>query len=221
MTSLELTSVNGLLVAAGMGLLGAALSMLSELLIARFLPRLGELPDAHIRLMTGITTGLLSCAFVFRFANDPALPAFILLAVIGIQLARIDLALHLLPNPLVLLLVLASAALFAATVLGGSPWSDIVRAAAGGAILFVAYLLLAIISPGAVGLGDVKLAAPLGLYLGYLGWMHLLYGALLGFLLNGILAVFVVTLKRPERASEVAHGPSMVAAVAVIAFFMS
>ena len=164
MTSLGLTSVTGLLVTAGMGLLGAALSMLSELLIARFLPRLGELPDAHIRLMTAIATGLLSCAFVFRFANDPALPAFILLAVLGVQLARIDLALHLLPNPLVLLLVFASAILLASSILSGSPWSNIVRAAAGGAILFVAYLLLAIISPGAVGFGDVKLAAPLGLY---------------------------------------------------------
>ncbi|MEW9870332.1 prepilin peptidase [Arthrobacter sp. HS15c] len=218
---MELTSVNGLLVAAGMGLLGAALSMLSELLIVRFLPRLGELPEAHIRLMTAILTGLVSCAFVFRFASDPALPAFMLLAVLGVQLARIDIALHVLPNPLVLILVFGSASLFASSILTGSPGSDIVRAAAGGAILFVAYLLLALISPGSVGLGDVKLAAPLGLYLGYLGWMHVLYGALLGFVFNGILALFVVTRKRPEHASEVAHGPSMVAAVAVIALFAS
>ena len=64
-------------------------------------------------------------------------------------------------------------------------------------------------------MGDVKLAAPVGLYLGYLGWSQLLYGGLLGFVLNGILSPFVLCARnRAERASEVAHGPSMLAAAA-------
>lgn len=220
MTSLQLTT-GGLLFAAGAGLLGAALSIVSELLIARLLPRLGELPDTRTRVVTAALTGLLCCAFAYRLANDPALPAFMLLAVLGVQLARIDISLHLLPNPLILLLVFGSASVFASSILAGSPASDIGRAAAGSAILFVSYLLLAMISPGSVGLGDVKLAAPLGLYLGYLGWTHLLYGALLGFVLNGIFALIISARMRPERASEVPHGPSMVAAVAAVALFMA
>ncbi|WP_231938653.1 prepilin peptidase [Arthrobacter sp. B6] len=206
---------------AVLGLLGLIVSPLAELLIARLLPRLGGLPAPHVRITAAAVTGALCTAFALRFGNDPVLPAFVLLAVMGVQLARIDISLHLLPNPLVLLLVFAGAFLLASSALAGSPWSYIARAAAGGAILFVAYLLLAIISPGAVGLGDVKLAAPLGLYLGYLGWMHLLYGALLGFVLNGIFAAAVAARKRPDRASEVAHGPSMVAAVALVSLLLA
>jgi leader peptidase (prepilin peptidase)/N-methyltransferase len=170
-------------------------------------------------MATAAVTAMICCAFALRFHNDPALPAFILLATLGVQLSRIDISLHLLPNPLVLTLLLAGLSLLALPLLAGSPWSDIIRAATGGAVLFVLYLILALISPGAVGFGDVKLAAPLGLYLGYLGWMHLAYGALLGFVLNGLFAVFVVARTRPEQASEVPHGPSMVAAVVVIALF--
>lgn len=219
--SLSETGTSGPLLVAGLGLLGLILSPLAELIIARLLPRLGGLPARRVRIITAAFTGALCAAFWLRFGDSPALPAFVLLAVMGVQLARIDLALHLLPNPLVLLLLIAGVALFAAPVLAGSPWSDIVRAAAGGAILFAIYLLLTLISPGSVGLGDVKLAAPLGLYLGYLGWMQLLYGALLGFVLNGMFALAVVAQKRPERASEVAHGPSMVAAIAITALFFS
>lgn len=209
------------LVIAGMGLLGLILSASAEALIARFLPRLGELPAIRIRIVTATLTALLCCGFALRLSNDPALPAFILLAALGIQLARIDLLLHLLPNPLVLALLVMGFSLFASSTLAGSPWSDILRGAAGGAILFVSYLILALVSPGSVGLGDVKLAAPVGLYLGYLGWPHLLYGALLGLVLNGIFALFLHVRTAPKPAIEVAHGPSMIAAVAVIALFAS
>jgi leader peptidase (prepilin peptidase)/N-methyltransferase len=97
----------------------------------------------------------------------------------------------------------------------------VLRAAAGGAILFVIYLILAIISPGGMGMGDVKFAAPIGLYLGYLGWSQLLYGGLLGFILNGVVTVLVLRKNRAVRTSEVPHGPSMLAAVAGIALLLA
>jgi leader peptidase (prepilin peptidase) / N-methyltransferase len=61
-------------------------------------------------------------------------------------------------------------------------------------------------------MGDVKLAAPVGLYLGYLGWSQLFYGGALGFVLGGILSVVLIRLKHANLSSEVAFGPSMLAA---------
>lgn len=210
----------GLLFVAGIGLLGFALAPVSELAIARLLPRLGGLPSNRTRITTTIVTTVLCVAFAFRFGPDTALPAFILLAVLGVQLARIDFSLHLLPNPLVLFLAFGGLSLFLASVFAESQWASLLRALAGAAILFVIYLILALISPGAIGMGDVKLAGPVGLYLGYLGWTHLMYGGLLGFVLNGVVALLVVRGNRAERASEVAHGPSMLAAAAGVALFM-
>ncbi|MEJ1192815.1 prepilin peptidase [Pseudarthrobacter sp. CCNWLW207] len=211
----------GPLLVAGAALLGLILSPVAEWLIFRLLPRLGGLPARRTRITTAIVTGTACAAFALRFGSDSALPAFILMGVLGVQLARIDISLHLLPNPLVLLLLLAGAGLFIVSILTGGPWPDVLRAVAGGTILAVFYLILAIISPGAIGMGDVKLAGPLGLYLGYLGWSQVLYGALLGFVLNGIFTLFVVLKNRPLKPSEVAHGPSMLASVLCISLLSS
>jgi leader peptidase (prepilin peptidase)/N-methyltransferase len=211
---------SGPLFVAVIGLLGFVLAPLAELAIASLLPRLGGLPATRVRVATAIITTVVCAAFAFRFGPDNALPAFILLAALGVQLARIDFSLHLLPNPLVLLVFLGGLSLFLTSVFAGSQWASLLRALACAAILFVIYLILALISPGAIGMGDVKLAAPVGLYLGYLGWTQLLYGCLLGFVLNGVVTLLVVHSNRARRASEVAHGPSMLAAAAGVALFV-
>lgn len=210
----------GPLFVAAIGLLGLILSPLSELLIAKTLPRVGPLPGWRARITTAAITAALCAAFAFRFGADPALPAFILLAVLGVQLGRIDVALHLLPNPLVLSLLVGGLLCLLAAAFGEDQWASLVRGLAGAAILFAIYLILALISPAGLGMGDVKLAAPVGLYLGYLGWNQLLYGGLLGFILNGIVTVFVVARNRKERTSEVAHGPSMIGAAVGIGLLM-
>jgi leader peptidase (prepilin peptidase)/N-methyltransferase len=204
---------------AGIGLLGFILAPLAELVISRALPRLGGLPSIRVRITTAAVTAAVCTAFAFRFGANPALAAFILLAVLGVQLARIDVSLHLLPNPLVLFLLLGGLSLFFASIFAGSQWAELLRAVAGAAILFVIYLILALISPGGIGMGDVKLAGPVGLYLGYLGWTQVLYGGLLGFVLNGIVTLLVVRGNRPKKAIEVPHGPSMLAAAASVALF--
>lgn len=221
MTSMGYAGATAPLFVAGIGLLGLILSPIAELLIARLLPRIGGLPASDVRITTAVVTGALCAAFAWRFGLDAALPAFLLLAVLGIQLARIDISLHLLPNPLVLSLLLGGLACLLAALLGGSAWTDVLRAVSGGAVLFFIYLILALISPAGIGMGDVKFAAPIGLYLGYLGWSQLLYGGLLGFILNGIVTILVLRRNRAEHASEVPHGPSMLAAAAGVALLLA
>jgi len=198
--------------AVAVALLGILLSPLAELLIARTLPRLGGLPGARTRITTAALTGALCGALALRFGMEWSLPAFLLLAVIGVQLARVDLAHHLLPNPLVLTLLVAGLALHFLGSSATAEWAELLRAAAGAAILFVVFLILALISPNGIGMGDVKLAAPVGLYLGHLGWSQLFYGGALGFVLGGILSVVLIRLKHANLRSEVAFGPSMLAA---------
>jgi leader peptidase (prepilin peptidase)/N-methyltransferase len=147
-----------------------------------------------------------------RLGTEWSLPAFLLLAVLGVQLARIDLAHHLLPNPLVLTLLLAGLALLFVGSSAAAEWGELLRALAGAALLFIVFLILALISPNGIGMGDVKLAAPVGLYLGYLGWSQLFYGGALGFVLGGILSAVLIRLKHANLRSEVAFGPSMLAA---------
>ena len=191
---------------------GLLLSPAVELVIARGLPRLGGLPSLSVRITTAAVTGLLFALLGWRFGMGAELPAFLLLALLGVQLSRIDFMLHLLPNRLVLTLLSGGLALLALSSSLEPGWTELPRALAGGFILFAGYLILGLISPGSLGMGDVKLAAPLGMYLGYLGWQQVLFGGLLGFVVGGVLTVALLRLRSAEKPAETAHGPAMVIA---------
>ncbi|WP_423182028.1 prepilin peptidase [Arthrobacter sp. NyZ413] len=205
---------------AAFGLLGLLLSPVSEWLIARFMPRLGGLPSLAARITTALVTAALFVLFALRLGFSPDLPAYLLFGVLAVQLARLDITHHLLPNPLVLLLLAAGLVLLTTSAALAPDWTGLLRAALGGVFLFLGYLILGLISPGALGMGDVKLAAPLGMYLGYLGWSHVFYGGLLGFVVGGVVTVVLLRVKRGIKPSEVAHGPSMfAAAIGVVLLF--
>ena len=73
------------------------------------------------------------------------------------------------------------------------------------------YFLLAFLKPGAMGMGDVKLAGVLGLVLGWLGWGVVLFGGFLGFLLGGVLGIALMVAGKAGRKSKIPFGPFMVA----------
>jgi leader peptidase (prepilin peptidase)/N-methyltransferase len=165
-----------------------------------------------VRITTAVVTAAVFAVLTLRFGLSPTLPAYLLLAVLAVQLSRVDVTHHLLPNPLVLMLLSAGFVLLTTSAALVPDWSALLRAAAGGVILFLGYLILGLISPGGLGMGDVKLAAPLGMYLGYLGWSQVFYGGLLGFVVGGVMTVLMLRLKRGIKPAEVAHGPAMFAA---------
>lgn len=137
--------------------------------------------------------------------------AFLYLVAISIALALIDLDTHRLPNAIVLPSYAVGIVLLgAAALLNGDPTS-LVRAVVGGAGLFALYLILAMVSPGGMGLGDVKLAGVLGLFLGFLGWGPLVVGAFAAFLLGGLFAVALLLTRRARRGAGIPFGPWMLA----------
>ncbi|KNH20045.1 peptidase [Arthrobacter sp. ZBG10] len=201
-------------------LAGLAASPAAGVLIFRFMPRLGPPPRTSVRIMTAVLTAVICAAFAARLGDTAALPAFLFLAILGTQLARIDISRHLLPNPLVLLLFSGGLLLLLVAALFDKQAGNVLNALLGAGILFAGYLILALISPGGIGMGDVKLAAPVGLYLGYLGWSQLLYGGLFGFVVNGMVTLVVISTKPRNTTKEVAHGPSMLGALAAVALLL-
>ena len=166
----------------------------------------------RLRITTAAVTFVLSALLAWRFGSAAELPASVLLGIFAVPLARIDIAHHLLPNRLVGPLLGAGLALLAFASLAQGAAGDLIRGLAGSAILFVLYLILALTSRNGLGMGDVKLAAPLGLYLGYLGWSHLFYGGALGFVAGGVAPLLLVLKNRVNKQKEVPYGPSMLAA---------
>jgi leader peptidase (prepilin peptidase)/N-methyltransferase len=135
--------------------------------------------------------------------------AFLYLAAISVALALIDVDTHTLPNRIVLPSYLVGLALLGAAAVLSSDYWALLRAVIGSAALLLAYAALVFAYPGGMGLGDVKLAGVLGLFLGYLGWSQLVVGAFGAFLLGGVFSLGLLALKRANRKSGIPFGPWM------------
>jgi leader peptidase (prepilin peptidase)/N-methyltransferase len=182
-------------------------------------PPAPEAPAASARtppsaLVAGGLTAVLLGALAVRVPGGLALAAACWLAACAVPLAFIDIAVSRLPNPLTAAAYAGTALLLLlAAAVGGSEtsWSALRRAVLGGLALAGFYLLLLIISPSGMSLGDVKLAAALGTLLAWFGWRVLIAGGAAGFLLGGLAGVMLLVSRRASRRQLIPFGPFMIA----------
>jgi leader peptidase (prepilin peptidase)/N-methyltransferase len=170
-------------------------------------------------LPVALGTGVLCALAAWRLGPTWELPAFLVLAGAGVLLAVIDVRHRLLPNRVLLPAFGAGALLLTGAAALTGDWSALLRAGAAAVVLFAVYLALALISPRSLGMGDVKLAGLLGLYLGWLGWGVLVVGAAAGFAVQALLALVLLAGRRIGLHGELPFGPAMLlgAAVAIAA----
>jgi leader peptidase (prepilin peptidase)/N-methyltransferase len=134
--------------------------------------------------------------------NDGAhdlLLGLVLIALL-VPIALIDLDTRLIPNTLTGLGAVAALAIGLATDPGGVPQQLIAGAAAGGFLL-----LAALAQPGGMGMGDVKLAGMLGLFLGREVAVALLVALVAGTLVG--VAVIARKGTREGRKTAIPFGP--------------
>lgn len=148
-----------------------------------------------------------------------AFAAFLYLAAASMALALIDLDTHTLPNRIVLPSYAVGIALLSAAGLLNGDTRALVRAGIGMAVLWVAYFAMALVYPDGMGLGDVKLAGVLGLFLGYLSWSALITGAFAAFILGGAFSLALLLLRKANRKSGIPFGPWMLTGAWVGVFF--
>jgi leader peptidase (prepilin peptidase)/N-methyltransferase len=153
-----------------------------------------------VELTTGELTGLAL-----------AVVAFLYLAAVSIALALIDLDTHTLPNKIVLPAYVVGAVLLGVAALATGDYGRLLGAGIGLAAMWLAYFLMAVLYPGGMGFGDVKLAGVLGLFLGWLGWGPLIVGSFAAFLLGGVFALVLLASRRVTRKGGIPFGPWMLA----------
>jgi len=170
-----------------------------------------------VELSTGIFFGIV--AWKFHGSALSLLVAFLYLAAVSIALALIDLDTHTLPNRIVLPSYLVGILLLGASAFVSGNGGAIFRALFGMIALGLFYFGMALIYPGGMGMGDVKFAGVLGLFLGYLGWDVLLVGAFSAFVLGGFFALVLIVFRRANRTSGIPFGPWMLMGAWVGVFF--
>lgn len=143
------------------------------------------------------------------FAFLCAVAACLYLLWLAVCLSVIDIRTHTLPNRFVLpAYPIAGTLLLTAALAGGFPhhaWNTIGGAAAMAGLYWVLWFGY----PAGMGFGDVKLAGVLGLFLGFLGWEHVVLGAGAGFVVGGLWGLVLILSRRGTSKSAIPFGPSM------------
>lgn len=89
-------------------------------------------------------------------------------------------------------------------------WEPLIRAGVGAVGLFAVYLTMAVVRPGGLGGGDIKLAPFVGLLLGWFGWTALGVGAFAAFVIAAVVVSYRVWRKTAADRT-IAFGPFMIA----------
>lgn len=135
--------------------------------------------------------------------------AYAWFAAAGIALTAIDLDTRRLPDAVVLPSLAVIAILLAGAALVDGDLAALLRAALGAVALFFFYFLLSVVRPGGMGGGDVKLAAVVGLVLGWLGAGPLVVGAFAAFVVGGIVGIALLVRGNASRRTAIPFGPWM------------
>jgi len=187
------------------------------------LPPSGRCPACRGRIgpapgVVEAVTGLVLAILAARVSAPLPLLALCWVATIGITLAFIDMSVHRLPDRLTFTafagaLVLLGAAAVADGQLGRFRTALICALAVAGF-----YLVLALISPAGMGLGDGKAAFSVGIATGWFGWTTALLGTVAGFFFAGMYAAALLVLRRVSRKDHIPHGPFMFAGALTAVF---
>jgi leader peptidase (prepilin peptidase) / N-methyltransferase len=162
-------------------------------------------------LLLGLATGSLAALAAWRFGTVWELPAYLYFAAVSVPLAIIDLRTLRLPNVLTLSSypIVAGLLLLPAGLADG--WPDYLRAALAGAAVLALFVVLHLVNPSGMGLGDVKLAGPMGALLGWVSWQAVMVGVVVGFALAAVVGIAMILARRADRRSALPFGPFMLA----------
>ena len=149
-------------------------------------------------------TGVLAVAVVLvKHGADEIVLGLVLVGIL-VPIALIDLEYRVIPNKITVPAAVAAVAIGLALNPSGVPEQLIAGAAAGGFLL-----VFALLYPRGMGMGDVKLAAVLGLYLGRSVAVAVLVAVLAGTIVGGLIMARLGVAK--GRKTAVPFGPFLAA----------
>ena len=172
--------------------------------------------------LNAATVLLFGLAF-WRLGLSPELPAVLAFIFGGVLLAVIDWKVQRLPTRLVYLTLAGVGAGLVFASLVEWDWVPLATAVAGGLLFANAFFLIWFVTKKFTGMmilgfGDVRLAAVLGLLLGWYGLEYVLYGAIAGHLLALLLAVAMCIHQR-KLLVRYSFGPPLIAGTLAVVLF--
>jgi leader peptidase (prepilin peptidase) / N-methyltransferase len=158
-----------------------------------------------------LLTGVMFVVVGAKFGADWALPAFLLFTASLIALSAIDLEHFRIPNRILIVTLWAGFPLLLLAAALDDRWDDLRDGLVGGVAALALLLVIHLISPRGMGMGDVKLAGVLGLFLGFLSIGRVFVGLFLGFVLGAVIGVLLIATRIKSRKDRIPFGPFLAA----------
>ena len=208
--------MNQLLPAAGWAVVGAAAGWFVRWGSVR-LARLEELQPGNLRWQVfgpPVLTAILFGVFAFHFGMNPTLLVRSVFILVLVQVIFFDFEHRLILDRV----IFPAMALALVVSLFGQPWWAGIAAGLGAGLLFLLLALAgsAIFKAEALGFGDVKLAAFMGLLLGPLPTIQALF---YGVFMAGVVSVGMIVWRRSMKGT-LAYGPYLAAGAIIVLYLL-
>jgi leader peptidase (prepilin peptidase)/N-methyltransferase len=147
----------------------------------------------------------------FEHESPLVIGGYLLVTGMLLTVSVIDISLYRLPDRIVLPTFVVSFALVVVESVRAGESARIEYALAGAAFYFGFLLIVHLISPRGMGFGDVKLAAVMGLYVGWMGADYttsialVLWAMLVGFVVGSVVGIGLLAARR--RNAAIPFGP--------------
>jgi len=145
-----------------------------------------------------LLTSLLFVLVFYQFGLTPLAGLVAILVSVLIAITFIDLKHQIIPDELVIIIFVCG--IISIFLSGRSPWEHIIGFFAVSLFL----LLVAFLSKGGMGGGDIKLMAVAGLFL---GWKLILLSLMIASVVGSVVSIGLLILKKVDRKSMVPFGP--------------
>lgn len=162
----------------------------------------------RLTLVLAVGTAVVFAVIAFARRDAPGdLPTYLTVGALGVAMTYIDLREKLLPDWLTLPALGVGAIGLAITAAVTGEWGLYGRAWLGALVVGAFFLLLHLIRPADMGLGDVKLSIVVGLLLGWIGWNAVVLGVFLAFMAGGVVGLVLIVAGRAGRRTALPFGP--------------
>jgi leader peptidase (prepilin peptidase)/N-methyltransferase len=167
----------------------------------------------------GILAAAIAAQLLNQFNFSWELFAYGLMCAMCVEQSLIDITTHRLTRSVTMRAAFIGGPLLSIAAIANNQPGKIGVMALSFTATLLTFMALSLASKRGIGAGDVRLAAVLAMFLGYLGAQYVFQGLALGFMLGGVFALLLLISRKATRNTRIAFGPYIcIGAVAVVLF---
>ena len=182
----------------------------------RIINELGSLNKIPV-IPTGIIAAAIAAQLLNQFTFSWELFAYGLMCAMCIEQSLIDITTHRLTRSVTMRAAFIGGPLLSIAAIANNHPGKIGVMVLSFTATLLTFMTLSLASRRGIGAGDVRLAAVLAMFLGYLGATYVFQGLALGFMLGGVVALLLLVGRKATRNTRIAFGPYIcIGAIAVV-----